>query len=122
MRLVKTHTMGPHTAKVYKNPEWQENVVKTFRDGVYQPRNDYHTDDMSDAHGTAKAQLASWASQDAQNGHSDGIKAAVPTSNTSASSGLTGALMKTMSNGGGGDPARVAALRNRLANPKPGLF
>ena len=34
MRLVKTHVLGPNSAKVYKNPEWSENVVKTFRNGV----------------------------------------------------------------------------------------
>ncbi len=64
MRLVKTHVLGPHSAKVYKNPEWGENVVKTFRNGVYQPNNDYHTDDMADAHGTAQSQLKRWSDQD----------------------------------------------------------
>jgi hypothetical protein len=64
MRLVKTHVMGPHSAKVYKNPEWGENVVKTFRNGVYQPNNDYHTDDMGDAHATAQSQLTRWTQQD----------------------------------------------------------
>jgi len=64
MRLVKTYTQGPHSAKVYKNPEWGENVVQTFRNGVYQSKNDYHTDDLSDAHATAQSQLNRWSSQD----------------------------------------------------------
>ena len=65
MRLVKTYILGPHSAKVYKNPEWGENVVQTFRNGAYQSKNDYHTDDLSDAHATAQSQLSRWASQDA---------------------------------------------------------
>lgn len=64
MRLIKTHTMGPHTAKVYNNPEWGEKVVKTFRNGAYQPKNDYHTDDLADAHGTAQSQLKRWSDAD----------------------------------------------------------
>jgi hypothetical protein len=66
MRLVKTYTLGPHSAKVYKNPEWGENVVQTFRNGAYQSKNDYHTDDLSDAHATAQSQLNRWAEQDAK--------------------------------------------------------
>lgn len=76
MRLVKTHVLGPHSAKVYKNPEWSENVVKTFRAGVYQPKNDYHTDDMADAHGTAQSQLRRWADQDATASLASGPKSA----------------------------------------------
>lgn len=66
MRLVKTHVNGPHSAKVYKNPEWEENVVKFFRNGAYQPKADYHTNDMGDAHDTAKSALQRYATQDAQ--------------------------------------------------------
>jgi hypothetical protein len=57
MRLIKTHVLGPHSAKVYNNPEWGEKVVQTFRNGVYQSKNDYHTDDLADAHATAQSQL-----------------------------------------------------------------
>ena len=64
MRLVKTYTLGPHSAKVYKNPEWGENVVQTFRNGAYQSKNDYHTDGLADAHATAQSQLNRWAVQD----------------------------------------------------------
>ena len=67
MRLIKTHVLGPHSAKVYNNPEWGEKVVKTFRNGVYQPNNDYHTNDLADAHGTAQSQLNRWQSQDGGN-------------------------------------------------------
>lgn len=66
MRLVKTHVLGPHSAKVYKNPEWEENVVKFFRNGAYQSRADYHTNDMGDAHDTAKSALQRYADQDAK--------------------------------------------------------
>ena len=65
MRLIKTHVLGPHSAKVYNNPEWGEKVVQTFRNGVYQSKNDYHTDDLADAHATAQSQLKRWDDQDA---------------------------------------------------------
>jgi hypothetical protein len=68
MRLVKTYTFGVHSAKVYKNPEWGENVVQTFRNGAYQSKNDYHTDDLADAHATAQSQLKMWADQDSKAG------------------------------------------------------
>jgi hypothetical protein len=76
MRLVKTHVLGPHSAKVYNNPEWGEKVVKTFRDGVYQPKNDYHTDDLADAHGTAMSQLNRWSDQGAKASLASGPKSA----------------------------------------------
>jgi hypothetical protein len=65
MRLIKTHTLGPHTAKVYNNPDWEEKVVKFFKDGVYQPKADYHTDDIGDAHATATYGLERQARLDA---------------------------------------------------------
>lgn len=76
MRLVKTHVLGPHSAKVYKNAEWGEHVVKTFRNGVYQPKNDYHTDDVADANGTATSQLRRWGDQDAASQLASGAKSA----------------------------------------------
>lgn len=73
MRLVKTHVNGPHSAKVYKNPEWGEFVTKFFHNGAYQPKADSHTDDASDAHSTAQYQLRRYIEQDAKatlaNGH-----------------------------------------------------
>ena len=63
-RLVKTHTVGPHSAKIYKPPGDDELVVKTYRNGAYQSKNDYFTNDMGDANGTALSQLNRWVSQD----------------------------------------------------------
>jgi hypothetical protein len=59
MRLLKTHT-GPkgHVAKVYKDKDWGEHRVKFYDpDGKHRAESDYHTDDLSDAHDTAKGQL-----------------------------------------------------------------
>lgn len=64
MRLVKTHTVGPHSAKIYKASGESELTTKTYRNGAYQSKNDYHTDDMADANGTAMSQLNRWAAQD----------------------------------------------------------
>ena len=59
LRLLKTHT-GPKgdVAKVYKDKDWGEHRVKFFSpDGKHRSDSDYHTDDLSDAHDTAKSQL-----------------------------------------------------------------
>jgi hypothetical protein len=59
LRLLKTHT-GPKgdVAKVYKDKDWGEHRVKFFNpDGKHRSGSDYHTDDLSDAHDTAKSQL-----------------------------------------------------------------
>jgi hypothetical protein len=59
LRLIKAHT-GPkgHVAKVYKDRDWNEHRVKFFSpEGKHYSDADYHTDDLSDAHGTAKDQL-----------------------------------------------------------------
>lgn len=74
MRLVKTHTNGPHSAKVYKNPEWSENVVKFFRNGQYEPKADHHTDDMADAHATAQYALQRYVNLDAKAALASGPK------------------------------------------------
>lgn len=76
MRLVKTHVNGPHSAKVYKNPEWGENVVKFFQNGTYQPKADYHTDDMSDAHSTAGVALQRYSDLGAKAALASGPKSA----------------------------------------------
>jgi len=57
LRLLKTHTEGDNTAKVYKNASTGEHQVKFFKDGVHQKKADYFTDDPSDAHDTAKYAL-----------------------------------------------------------------
>ena len=59
LRLLMTHT-GPkgHVAKVYKDRDWGEHRVKFFSpEGKHMTNADYHTDDMGDAHDTAKGQL-----------------------------------------------------------------
>jgi hypothetical protein len=57
MRLLKTHTEGDNSAKVYKNPDTGEHQVKFFKDGVHQKKADYFADDPSDAHETAQYSL-----------------------------------------------------------------
>jgi hypothetical protein len=57
MRLLKTHTEGDNSAKVYKNPDTGEHQVKFFKDGVHQKKADYFADDSSDAHETAQEAL-----------------------------------------------------------------
>jgi len=76
MRLIKTHVNGPHSAKVYNNPEWSEKVVKFFHNGVYQSKADSHTDDIADAHATAQFQLQRYADQDAKASLASGPKSA----------------------------------------------
>jgi hypothetical protein len=59
LKLVKTKT-GPkgHTAKIYKDKDYNEHRVKFFKpDGSYQPKADYHTDDIDDAMDTADSQV-----------------------------------------------------------------
>ena len=57
MRLLKTHSEGGNSAKVYKNPDTGEHQVKFFKDGVHQKKADYFADDPSDAHETAQESL-----------------------------------------------------------------
>ena len=57
MRLLKTHTEGDNSAKVYKNPDTGEHQVKFFKDGIHQKKADYFADDPSDAHETAQESL-----------------------------------------------------------------
>jgi hypothetical protein len=56
LRLVKTHTGSKgYVAKVYKDKDWGEHRVKFYNaEGKHLPDADYHTDDVSDAHDTAK--------------------------------------------------------------------
>ena len=52
-RLVKVHTHGNKSAKVYKDNEYGEYRVKHYTDGKHHSKADYHTDNKDDAHGTA---------------------------------------------------------------------
>jgi len=54
--LVKTQTSGKKTAKVYKDTETGEFIVKFYVDGKYQKDADYHTDSKQDAMDTAKTE------------------------------------------------------------------
>lgn len=56
MRLIGTHSSadGNKKAKVYRNSEWEEFVVKHFESDNHQKNADYHTNDKEDAHNTAK--------------------------------------------------------------------
>ena len=59
LRLVKTHS-GPqgHTAKVYKDRDWDEYRVKFYTpEGKHLSKGDHHTDDLQDAHDTAQAEI-----------------------------------------------------------------
>jgi hypothetical protein len=58
-RLLNTynHDNGVHSAKVYKDPEWNEHVVKYFEGGKHLTDADSFHSDANDAHDTAKAQV-----------------------------------------------------------------
>jgi len=59
LRLVKTHT-GPkgHVAKVYKDRDWEEYRTKFYTpEGKHLSEGDSHTDDLEDAHMTAKHEV-----------------------------------------------------------------
>jgi hypothetical protein len=59
LRLVKTHT-GPkgHVAKVYKDRNWEEYRTKFYSpEGKHLTEGDSHTDDLEDAHMTAKHEV-----------------------------------------------------------------
>jgi hypothetical protein len=59
LRLVKTHT-GPsgHVAKVYKDRDWGEYRTKFYTpEGKHLTEGDSHTDDLEDAHMTAKHEV-----------------------------------------------------------------
>jgi hypothetical protein len=48
---------GKHTAKIYKNHDWNEHTVKFFIHGKHHEPADYGTNDYHDAHGTACLEL-----------------------------------------------------------------
>jgi hypothetical protein len=61
LKLLKTYTAGNHAAKVYKDTDWDEHRVKFFSGDTHHKDADYHTDDVEDAHDTAKTQLRDMA-------------------------------------------------------------
>jgi hypothetical protein len=58
VKIVSKHGDGKHTAKVYKDSDWDEYRVKFFKDGKHVGEDgDYHTDDLDDAKSTAESQI-----------------------------------------------------------------
>lgn len=80
LRLVSKHGDGQHTAKVYKDNEWEEYRVKFFKDGKHVGEDgDYHTTDLDDAKSTADSQIKRYnaKNEDTQSelgSHPDGYK------------------------------------------------
>lgn len=59
MKIVSKHGEGQHTAKVYKDSDWNEYRVKYFKDGNHVGEDaDYHSDDLDDAKSTADTELS----------------------------------------------------------------
>jgi hypothetical protein len=57
-RVAFLHSSLGHTAKVYRDSEWQEYRVKFYdQEGQHMTAADYHTDSIDDATSTARAQL-----------------------------------------------------------------
>ncbi len=68
LRLKGTHTAGNYSAKVYKDNEWNEHRVKFYKNGKHLGEGpEYHTDDVEDAHATAKAALKRYNEYDGYN-------------------------------------------------------
>ena len=64
-RIAYLHSSIGHTAKVYRDSEWQEYRVKFYdTDGQHFTNADYHTDDKEDALTTARACLERYKAQD----------------------------------------------------------
>jgi len=72
LRLMKTHTDGNKTAKVYKDADFGEYRVKHYVDGKHQTKADYHTDDVSDANSTAGSFLRSQRASGGRTRKNDG--------------------------------------------------
>jgi hypothetical protein len=59
-RHIHTYTDGENQAKIHKDTEWNEYRVSLHKNGFHMgDDHDYHTDDLDDAHGTAKLGLKS---------------------------------------------------------------
>jgi len=58
-KLIKTiHSPdGKRMAKVYRDRDWDEFIVKFYANGEHQEEADYHTDDRTDAEGTAAHEM-----------------------------------------------------------------
>ena len=64
-RVAFIHSSIGHSAKVYRDSEWQEYRVKFYDpEGNHYPEADYHTTDLDDATSTARGQLERFKLQD----------------------------------------------------------
>jgi ribosomal protein S27AE len=66
LKIVRIYDKGNHQARVYKDTDFGEHRVKFYHKGDHLKNADYHTDDASDAHATAQAQLKTMAHPDAK--------------------------------------------------------
>jgi len=64
-RVAFIHSSLGHSAKVYKDTDWQEYRVKFYDpEGNHYSEADYHTSDLDDATSTARGQLERFKLQD----------------------------------------------------------
>lgn len=64
-RIAVFHSSIGHTAKVYKDYEWQEYRVKFYSpEGQHMENADYHTDDKTDALDTARSLIIKMKAED----------------------------------------------------------
>lgn len=64
-RIAYFHTSLGHSARVYRDSQWNEYRVKFYNpEGQHYPDADYHTDDEDDALDTARGQLARYKAAD----------------------------------------------------------
>jgi hypothetical protein len=66
LKILRIYDKGNHQARVYKDTDFGEHRVKFYHKGDHLKNADYHTDDASDAHATAQAQLKTMAHPDAK--------------------------------------------------------
>lgn len=75
MKLLGTHENGNRMAKVYRDTEWDDHIVKYHTNGVHHKKADsHHYEDSEDAHDSAKNWIrkANESIDEAYYGHKDG--------------------------------------------------
>lgn len=60
LRLKTKLEFKGHVIKILWDSDWEEYIVRFYKDGVYMAESDYYTDDKEDALDTAKATLYAW--------------------------------------------------------------
>lgn len=64
-RIALIHSSIGHTAKIFRDTEWNEYRVKFYSpEGQHYSQADYHTDDKQDALDTAQRQITAYKMQD----------------------------------------------------------